>query len=95
MGIKKEDVEYTARLARLAIPAAEIAHFTGKLADIISYIDKLKEIDISDVPPTSHPLPLKNVFRKDLVKQSLEPGDVLANAPQQKDGSFGVPRVIE
>lgn len=95
MCIKKGDVEYVARLARLTIPPDQIASFTRKLADIISYVDKLKEVDIAGTPPTSHPLPMKNVFREDTVTKSLDVKDVLANAPRQKENSFRVPRIIE
>jgi aspartyl-tRNA(Asn)/glutamyl-tRNA(Gln) amidotransferase subunit C len=95
MSIAKKDVEYVARLARLKISEKQMKRFTGQLADIISYVDKLKEVDITDVPPTSHPLPLKNVFRQDAVRQSLDAPEALSNAPAQKDGSFKVPRVIE
>jgi aspartyl-tRNA(Asn)/glutamyl-tRNA(Gln) amidotransferase subunit C len=95
MSIAKKDVEYVARLARLRIPENQIKRFTSQLADIISYVDKLKEVDITDIPPTSHPLPLKNVFREDTVKQSLKAPEALSNAPQKKDGSFKVPCVIE
>ena len=64
MGITKKDIEYVAYLSRLKIPESQIGRFTRQLGDILTYIDKLKEVDIDNTPPTSHPLPLKNVFRK-------------------------------
>jgi aspartyl-tRNA(Asn)/glutamyl-tRNA(Gln) amidotransferase subunit C len=95
MTISKKDVEYVANLSRLKIPSGQIGHFTSQLADIISYIDKLKEVDLKGVQPTSHPLPLKNVFRKDEVKKSLDVEKALSTAPQKKKDFFKVPKVIE
>jgi len=95
MSIQKKDVEYVAHLSRLKIPANQITRFTRQLADIISYIDKLKEVNIDKTPATSHPLPLKNIFRKDEVKKSLNPDEAISNAPEKKDKFFKVPKVIE
>ena len=95
MGIKKDNVEYVANLARLKFSAVQIKRFTKQIAGIISYVDKLKQVDVKNTLPTSHPLPLKNVFKKDEVKKSLDLEDVLEMAPQKKDNSFKVPKVIE
>jgi len=95
MSIKKEDVNYVAHLSRLKIPDDQIERITSQLACIISYISKLNELDTRDVPPTSHPLPMKNVFRKDKVKRSLDTEKALSVAVQKKDKFFKVPRVIE
>jgi aspartyl-tRNA(Asn)/glutamyl-tRNA(Gln) amidotransferase subunit C len=95
MPIKKEDVKHIARLARLKLTDKEIDYFAGQLANIIDYIDQLKEVDTSNVGPTSHAIPIKNVFRKDNAKPSLEGGEVLKNAPSSEKGFFKVPRIIE
>ena len=95
MGIKREDVEYVAKLSRLKILAGDIKRFYKQLADIISYIDKLKEVNIDKTPPTSHPLPLKNIFRKDEVRKSLDVREALDRAPAKKGDFFKVPKVIE
>jgi len=95
MGITKKDVENAAYLSRLKIPAKQIEKFTKQLSDIIAYMDELKKVDTKGVPPTSHPLPLKNIFRKDRVKKSLDPKEATGIAPQKKKDFFKVPRVIE
>lgn len=95
MSIKKEDIKYVAHLSRITIPDDHIKRFTRQLTDIISYVNKLKKVDTEHIPPTSHPLPLKNVFRKDKVKKSLNTKDVIRIAPQKKENFFKVPRVIE
>lgn len=95
MSIKKEDVKYIARLARLELKEKEIDYFAGQLSSIIDYIGQLKEVDTSGAEPTSHVLSVQNVFRKDIVKPSLKKEDVLKNAPSKEDGLFKVPRIIE
>ena len=95
MSIKKEDVKHIARLARLKLKDKEIDYFASQLANIIDYIDQLKEVDTSDVEPTSHVLFVQNVFRKDIVSPSLKRDDVLKNAPSKEKELFKVPRIIE
>ena len=92
---KKIDIEYIANLARLRLSEDEVKCFSGQLGDVISYIEKLNKVDTSDVPPTTHPLLLKNVFREDVVKDSLPLDKVLTNAPKRKSSFFKVPKVIE
>lgn len=94
MPIKKEDVKYIARLARLKLKDKEINYFAGQLGNIIDYIDQLKEVDTSSVEPTSHVLSIQNVFRKDVIKPSLKKDNVLKNAPSKEEGLFKVPRII-
>lgn len=89
------DVEYIARLARLNLNAEEIKLLEKQLEGILSYIDKLKEVNIEGVSPTTHVLPLKNIFREDEVKPSLACEDVLKNAPSKKDGFFKVPPILK
>jgi aspartyl-tRNA(Asn)/glutamyl-tRNA(Gln) amidotransferase subunit C len=94
--IDRGAVKHVALLSRLALDDAQIASYSGQLEGILSYISKLNELDTKDTPPTSHALStLKNVFRKDAVKPSLEVEDVLLNAPSREGDFFKVPNVIE
>lgn len=95
MKITREQVEYVARLARLEMSEEEKETFTRQFDSILSYMDKLNQLDTEGIEPTSHVLPLSNVFREDEVKPSLPRDEALANAPDPKDGFFRVPRVIE
>ena len=93
--ISKDDVRYVAHLSRIHLQDNEVDHLAQDLEKILDYIEKLKEPDITDVKPTSHVLPLKNVFREDTVRPSLKQEDVQKLAVSFKDGSFKVPLVIE
>lgn len=95
MKIDKKTVEYIANLARLSLTKEEKETFTKQLDKILTYIDKLNELDTSSIEPTFHPLPLKNVFREDEVKPSLPKEEALANAPEKEKSCFKVPRIIE
>ena len=95
MKITKDQVEYVARLAYLELTEEEKETFTHQLDSILSYMEKLNELDTRDIEPTSHVLPIKNVFRDDKVKPSLPSEEALSNAPDRKNGFFRVPRVIE
>ena len=95
MALSKEDVEKVAVLARLKFSEEEIEKFRSDLNRILDYINKLNELDTENVPPTSHVVEMKNVFREDEVGESLPIEDVLLNAPEKKDRFFVVPRVIE
>lgn len=93
--LTQEQVEHVARLARLAITDAETALYSRQLSSILSYIEKLDELDTAAVEPTSHVLPLTNVFRDDRVRPSLAPDQALANAPDRAGDLFRVPKIIE
>jgi len=93
--IDKEQTRYIAHLARLKLSKEEEEKFTKQLRDILSYVDKLKEIDTKNIPPTSHIIPLNNVFREDKKRDSLPLEKVLSNAPQQKRKYFQVPKIID
>jgi aspartyl-tRNA(Asn)/glutamyl-tRNA(Gln) amidotransferase subunit C len=95
MKITLQEVEHVARLARLELTAEEKERMRAQLDSILSYIDKLNELDTSDVEPTSHVLPMTNVFREDEVAPSLAQEAVLANAPDRQDLFFRVPRILE
>lgn len=93
--ITDKDVRYVAALARIHLQEDEVAHLQQDLEKIIGYINKLKELDVSAVEPTSHALSLENVFRQDEVTPSLDHDKALAIAVEKKDGAFKVPKVIE
>lgn len=95
MKITRDQVEYVAKLARLELTEEEKETFTQQFDNILSYMDKLNQLDTEGIEPTSHVLPLYNVFREDEVRPSLPRDEALANAPDHKDGFFRVPRVIE
>jgi len=95
MAISKKDVQYVADLARIELTEQELNKFSKQLENILEYIDKLKEVDISGVLPTSHVLNIKNVFRDDVVKPSIKIEDFLKSAPKKEDTFFKVPKVIE
>ncbi|MDD4202796.1 MAG: Asp-tRNA(Asn)/Glu-tRNA(Gln) amidotransferase subunit GatC [Candidatus Omnitrophica bacterium] len=94
--IDKKTVEKVALLSRLTLKTEDIDKFSWQLNSILGYIDKLKEVDTENVLPTTHTVgDIKNVFREDVVKKSLDIADVLKNAPQKIGNFFGVPKVIE
>ena len=95
MKITTKDVEHVARLARLELNAAEKELMRAQLDSILSYIDKLNELDTSAVEPTSHVLSMVNVFREDEVRPSLSQEEALANAPDRHDLFFRVPKILE
>jgi aspartyl-tRNA(Asn)/glutamyl-tRNA(Gln) amidotransferase subunit C len=97
MKITKKEVEYVARLARLSLTNEEKEKFTGQLEAILEYIDKLNELDTKDVQPTSHVLPLSNVWREDVLVQSPDElrERLLNNAPEREGDFFKVKKVIE
>lgn len=95
MQITRKDVEQVALLSRLEIAEADAERFTGQLNAILEYIAVLNKVDTEGVEPTAHVMPLKNVMRPDAVHSSLERELALFNAPEQEDGYFKVPKIIE
>ena len=95
MAIDKQTVKYVAHLARIQLNNTEIELLSRQLEDIVSFIDKLKQVDISGVKPTSHVLPINSVFREDKASEPLSSKEALNNAPKQKENFFLVPKVIE
>jgi aspartyl-tRNA(Asn)/glutamyl-tRNA(Gln) amidotransferase subunit C len=94
--IDEKAVRHIAKLSRISLADAEVKGYREKLAAILGYIDKLNEVDSSGTPPTSHPLEsLKNVFRKDTLRKSLEKDEALQNAPRRNNDFFSVPKIIE
>jgi aspartyl-tRNA(Asn)/glutamyl-tRNA(Gln) amidotransferase subunit C len=92
--ITRDDVEQVARLARLDLTAGEIDLFTGQLGDILEHAADIEALDVGDIPPTSHPLPIVNVMRADRVVPSVDRDEVLAQAPAAESGRFRVPPVL-
>ena len=89
-----DQVRHVAKLARLAIPEDRLPRYASELDKILGYVDKLREVDVSGVEPTAHPLPLTNVLREDVIGPMFSTEQVLANAPDRDDPFFKVPKVI-
>jgi aspartyl-tRNA(Asn)/glutamyl-tRNA(Gln) amidotransferase subunit C len=94
MSVTRKDVDHIATLARLEFSEAEKEHFTHQMNEILTYVEKLNELDTSNVEPLSHVIELNNVFREDVVQPSLPPATALQNAPSANDEHFKVPKVI-
>lgn len=93
--INKDLVKYIAELARLSFDEEELEDFTRKFRDILAYVEKLTELNVENVEPTNHPMPIAYAMREDVVKDSLPTDKALLNAPDRKDEFFRVPRVVE
>lgn len=93
--IDLEQVRYIAHLSRLELTPEEEEKFTRQLTDILKYVEKLKELDTSNVAPTSHVLSINNVFREDELRFPLSVEQALSNAPQSRKNQFQVPRIID
>ena len=89
------DVNYVAQLARLKLSPDEQQKIGAQLGDILGYIEKLKEVDVSGVEPMAHPFPLVNVTRPDEARPSLPHEEAMRNAPQTNSGLFVVPKIVE
>ena len=94
MKITKEEVLYVARLARLDLDDDAIDKFAGQIDEILGYIDKLNRVDTEGIQPTSHAISLTNAFREDVEHQHLDRERALANAPEEEEGQFVVPKII-
>jgi aspartyl-tRNA(Asn)/glutamyl-tRNA(Gln) amidotransferase subunit C len=92
--ITRDDVEHVARLARLDLTDEEIDLFTGQLGDILEHAADIEALDVGDIPPTSMPLPMVNVMRADVIRESVDREEVLDQAPDAEDGQFRVPPVL-
>lgn len=89
------DVKYVAHLARLGLTPDEERKFGAQLGQVLGYIEKLREVDVSAVEPTAHAVPLVNVTRPDEIAPSLPNDEALRNAPAQSGGLFIVPKIVE
>jgi aspartyl-tRNA(Asn)/glutamyl-tRNA(Gln) amidotransferase subunit C len=92
--ISKEDVAHVARLARLALTEDELERFTGQLGAVLEHAGDVEALDTAGVPPTAHPLPIRNVLRDDELEPSLDREEVLSQAPSVEDHKFRVPRIL-
>ena len=89
------NVKYVAHLARLNLSPEEEQKFGTQLNQVLGYVDKLNQLDVSQVEPTAHAVPLVNVTRADEVQPSLSNEDALRNAPAKANGLFIVPKIVE
>ncbi|MCZ7611502.1 MAG: Asp-tRNA(Asn)/Glu-tRNA(Gln) amidotransferase subunit GatC [Ignavibacterium sp.] len=94
MSITKKDVEEIAALAKLKFNDEELQNFTVQMNEILTYMDKLNELDTENVKPLSHPVEQVNIFREDKLKKSVSTEEALKNSPDKTDQHFKVPKVI-
>jgi aspartyl-tRNA(Asn)/glutamyl-tRNA(Gln) amidotransferase subunit C len=92
--ITAADVRHVATLARLDVTDEEVELFAGQLADVLEHAEDVEALDTAGVPPTAHPLPLVNVLREDVPRDSLDRDEVLSQAPAAEDRRFRVPRIL-
>ena len=95
MKIEAKDIEMVAGLSRLRLNDEEAAAAGEDLEKFLTYVENLKTVDTEKVEPTTYALPMENVFRADVVKESLRQEEALSNAPEKDEGYFKVPRVLE
>lgn len=94
MALSPDEVARLAQLARIDLTADELAHLAPQLDVILESVARVSDVATDDVTPTSHPVPMTNVFRTDEVRTSLDRDEVLAGAPDHEDGRFRVPRIL-
>jgi aspartyl-tRNA(Asn)/glutamyl-tRNA(Gln) amidotransferase subunit C len=94
MSITRDEVAHLARLSRLALGEAELDHLAGQLDEIISAVARVQEVAADGIPPTTHAVPVTNVFRDDLVLSCLGAAAALDQAPAVEQGRFRVPRIL-
>ena len=94
MTITRQEVAHLARLSRLALGDDELDHLAGQLDVIIGAVARVSEVAADDIPPTSHAVPMTNVFRPDVLRPCLSQQDALSGAPEAEDGRFRVPPII-
>lgn len=90
-GISRDDVLHVARLARLELTDDEVTKFQGQLSAILEAVSTVSELDLSDVPPTAHPLEIENAWAEDEPRPSLSRDEAFANAPDREGNLFRVP----
>ncbi|MFZ5569530.1 MAG: Asp-tRNA(Asn)/Glu-tRNA(Gln) amidotransferase subunit GatC [Thermodesulfobacteriota bacterium] len=94
MKIKMEEVRHVADLARLDIADEMLEKFADQIGNILEYVATLNEVDTGGIAGTSHAIPFTNAFRDDVVRDHLDRETALANAPEQEEGAFVVPKVV-
>jgi aspartyl-tRNA(Asn)/glutamyl-tRNA(Gln) amidotransferase subunit C len=92
--ISAEQVAHLANLSRIALTDEEIEHLTAELGQIMQAVEKVSEVATPDVPPTSHPIPMQNVFRGDVVGQTLTVEQALSGAPESDGSRFVVSAIL-
>ncbi|WP_373047700.1 Asp-tRNA(Asn)/Glu-tRNA(Gln) amidotransferase subunit GatC [Vulgatibacter sp.] len=96
MALTRQQVEHVAKLARLSLSADEVERYSEQLSSILGYIEKLQELDVGEVPPTTHAVEVASTpLRADVPRESLTADEALANAPQREGTHFLVPRILE
>lgn len=95
MEISNELIEHICKLARLRFEKGELERFKAQFKRIVEYVEKINELNLDDIEPTSHAIEQSNVFRADEVKKSLKKEQILTNAPNAKGEFIATPRVIE
>ncbi len=95
MKFDKNTIDRVSTLARLQLSDSEISEFTMQLSDILNYVDKISELDTSDVKPLDHIADQKNVFREDVAVKTFTVEQIAETAPAFEDGHFVVPKIIE
>ena len=95
MSITRDEVAHLARLSRLALGDDELDHLAAQLDVIIAAVARVQEVTAEDIPPTSHAVPLTNVFRPDRSRPGLTPEQALSGAPAAEEQRFRVPRILE
>ncbi len=95
MELSKQDIEQVAYLSRLELSEAEKLTIAGHINRLLGHFEKLQQLDTENVEPTSHVIPVHNVFREDEVRPSLAPEEVVSNGPEVADNCFVVPRVVD
>jgi aspartyl-tRNA(Asn)/glutamyl-tRNA(Gln) amidotransferase subunit C len=94
-GISRTEVAHLAKLARLELSTDELDHYAGQLDVILQSVARVSEVATDDIPPTSHPIPMENVFRADVALPGLDRVEVLSGAPAHEDDRFRVPRILD
>lgn len=94
-GISQEDVAHLAKLARINIPADELDHYAKQLDAILNAVAEVSSLDTANVSAMSHPVPMTNVFREDILGNSLTAEQALSGAPAVEDERFRVPRILD
>ncbi|TKJ20314.1 Asp-tRNA(Asn)/Glu-tRNA(Gln) amidotransferase subunit GatC [Blastococcus sp. CCUG 61487] len=92
--LTRDEVAHLAHLARLAVTDEELDLFAGQLAAVLDAVAQVGKADVADVAPTTHAVPMTNVFREDVARPGLPRDAVLAGAPAAEDGRFRVPRIL-
>ncbi len=93
--IDKKEVENIAMLSRLELNDSEKVNYQKELSEILSFVEKINKLDLTNVEPTNHILDVNNVMRDDISKESLDRKKVLTNVPSEKDGFIVVPKVVQ